>query len=93
MTEHSSNLVGSIWSYECALSLCTESKDIASESLVPGDVLIVPPTGMVMPCDAALLTGHAIVNEAMLTGVYMYICAWASVCVCAHVLVSLYVYK
>ena len=39
-----------------------------SESLVPGDVLVVPPTGMTVPCDAALLSGHAIVNEAMLTG-------------------------
>lgn len=45
-----------------------EIREVRSESLVPGDVLVVPPTGMMMPCDAALLTGSAIVNEAMLTG-------------------------
>ena len=41
---------------------------MSSTSLVPGDVLVVPPSGLTVPCDAALLTGHAIVNEAMLTG-------------------------
>ena len=41
---------------------------MASGSLVPGDVLVVPPSGLMLSCDAALLTGHAIVNEAMLTG-------------------------
>ena len=46
----------------------SELPDVPSQSLVPGDVLVVPPTGMTMPCDAALLSGHAIVNEAMLTG-------------------------
>ncbi|KAJ2946942.1 hypothetical protein O0L34_g16288 [Tuta absoluta] len=36
--------------------------------LVPGDVLVLPPDGCVMPCDAMLLTGTCIVNESMLTG-------------------------
>ncbi|KAL5475535.1 hypothetical protein EMCRGX_G025362 [Ephydatia muelleri] len=45
-----------------------EQYNVASESLVPGDILVIPPTGMTMPCDAALLTGTAIVNEASLTG-------------------------
>ena len=52
-------------------SICSFSPEVCgvpSESLVPGDVLVVPPTGMTVPCDAALLSGHAIVNEAMLTG-------------------------
>ena len=35
---------------------------------MPGDVLVVPRNGMTMPCDSVLLTGNAIVNEAMLTG-------------------------
>ena len=39
-----------------------------SECLVPGDVLVVPPGGLTMPCDAVLLSGTAIVNESMLTG-------------------------
>ena len=42
--------------------------DASSEDLVPGDVLVIPKNGMSMPCDAALLTGNCIVNEAMLTG-------------------------
>ena len=41
---------------------------MSSASLVPGDVLVVPPGGMVCPCDAVLLSGSAIVNESMLTG-------------------------
>lgn len=36
--------------------------------LCPGDVLRLPPQGCLLPCDAVLLTGSAIVNEAMLTG-------------------------
>ena len=32
--------------------------------------MIVPPEGMMLTCDAALITGSAIVNEAMLTGIY-----------------------
>jgi P-type E1-E2 ATPase len=42
--------------------------DVSSETLVPGDVLVIPHEGLVMSCDAALLTGNVIVNEAMLTG-------------------------
>jgi len=37
--------------------------------LVPGDLLVLPRSGScIMTCDAVLLTGTAIVNEAMLTG-------------------------
>ncbi len=46
----------------------TEVKGVTSGELVPGDVLLIPPTGLVLPCDAALVGGQAIVNEAMLTG-------------------------
>lgn len=45
--------------------------NLSSEDLVPGDVLVIPKNGMSMPCDAALLTGNCIVNEAMLTGTYI----------------------
>ena len=38
-----------------------------SSSLVPGDIIEVP-SGTKMPCDCVLLSGSAIVNEAMLTG-------------------------
>ena len=41
---------------------------VEGELLCPGDVVKLPPQGCVLPCDAVLLTGSAIVNEAMLTG-------------------------
>ena len=44
------------------------SEEVETRDLVPGDVLLLPPQGCVMPCDVLLLTGSAIVNEAMLTG-------------------------
>lgn len=47
---------------------CLEVPGVASESLVPGDILVVPPSGMDVPCDAVLLSGQVIANEAMLTG-------------------------
>ncbi|KAL5499439.1 hypothetical protein EMCRGX_G010855 [Ephydatia muelleri] len=42
--------------------------NVPSNTLVPGDILVIPSTGMTMPCDAALLTGTAVVNESSLTG-------------------------
>ncbi|XP_070609984.1 polyamine-transporting ATPase 13A3 isoform X4 [Erythrolamprus reginae] len=43
-------------------------EEALSTDLVPGDVIVVPLRGMVMPCDAVLLSGTCIVNESMLTG-------------------------
>jgi P-type E1-E2 ATPase len=45
-----------------------DSVKIGSEELVPGDVIVIPPNGLLMPCDAALISGTCIVNESMLTG-------------------------
>lgn len=42
--------------------------NIATEQLVPGDIMVVPSHGCVMHCDAVLLAGNCIVNESMLTG-------------------------
>lgn len=39
-----------------------------STDLVPGDVIIIPANGTIMPCDAVLVQGTCIVNESMLTG-------------------------
>ncbi|KFV54261.1 putative cation-transporting ATPase 13A2, partial [Gavia stellata] len=36
--------------------------------LVPGDCISLPADGMLVPCDAVLLTGECMVNESMLTG-------------------------
>ena len=41
---------------------------ISSDCLVPGDIIVVPPEGCEMTCDAVLIFGNAIVNESMLTG-------------------------
>nr|XP_033814062.1 probable cation-transporting ATPase 13A3 isoform X2 [Geotrypetes seraphini] len=45
-----------------------EIEEILSTDLVPGDVIVIPSNGMVMPCDAVLVSGTCIVNESMLTG-------------------------
>ncbi|XP_042354316.1 polyamine-transporting ATPase 13A3-like isoform X2 [Plectropomus leopardus] len=53
------------------VSVCRGNKDIEqamSTELVPGDVIVVPANGMIMPCDAVLTSGTCIVNESMLTG-------------------------
>ncbi|KAM4551196.1 polyamine-transporting ATPase 13A3-like isoform 1-T1 [Odontesthes bonariensis] len=53
------------------VSVCRENKDIEqamSTELVPGDVIIIPTNGMIMPCDAVLFHGTCVVNESMLTG-------------------------
>ncbi|XP_077204069.1 polyamine-transporting ATPase 13A3 isoform X3 [Paroedura picta] len=44
------------------------TEEILSVDLVPGDVILVPLNGMIMPCDAVLVSGTCIVNESMLTG-------------------------
>ncbi|XP_032802753.2 polyamine-transporting ATPase 13A3 isoform X2 [Petromyzon marinus] len=51
--------------------VCRPGKDpesILSTELVPGDVMVIPPGGTIMPCDGALISGSCIVNESMLTG-------------------------
>ncbi|XP_006873192.1 PREDICTED: probable cation-transporting ATPase 13A3 [Chrysochloris asiatica] len=45
-----------------------EIEEIFSTELVPGDVMVIPLNGTVMPCDAVLINGTCIVNESMLTG-------------------------
>ncbi|KAM8953414.1 polyamine-transporting ATPase 13A3 [Pelodytes ibericus] len=45
-----------------------EAEEILSTDLVTGDLMVIPPNGMIMPCDAVLISGTCIVNESMLTG-------------------------
>ncbi|KAF3426213.1 hypothetical protein E2986_01905 [Frieseomelitta varia] len=45
-----------------------QTATVPAEKLVPGDILIIPSHGCLMPCDAVLLTGNCILNESMLTG-------------------------
>lgn len=42
-------------------------EEVDSSQLLPGDIVVVPESRS-LPCDLVLLTGSAIVNEAMLTG-------------------------
>ncbi|KAG7209849.1 hypothetical protein KM043_011454 [Ampulex compressa] len=48
--------------------LTGQTATVPAERLVPGDILIIPSHGCLMPCDAVLLTGNCILNESMLTG-------------------------
>lgn len=50
------------------LVVCTEEERVSSEELVPGDCVVIPAEGLLLPCDAALLAGECMVNESMLTG-------------------------
>lgn len=44
------------------------SRLVPTETIVPGDIIEIPPHGCLMHCDAVLLAGNCIVNESMLTG-------------------------
>ncbi|XP_010902495.1 probable cation-transporting ATPase 13A3 isoform X2 [Esox lucius] len=46
----------------------SDVEEAMSTELVPGDVIVIPANGIIMPCDAALIQGTCIVNESMLTG-------------------------
>ncbi|KAM3931839.1 putative cation-transporting ATPase 13A4 [Leptodactylus fuscus] len=45
-----------------------ELEEIQSQSLVPGDVIVLGRSKLYLPCDAILISGGCTVNEAMLTG-------------------------
>ncbi|XP_075056990.1 putative cation-transporting ATPase 13A4 [Mixophyes fleayi] len=45
-----------------------EIEEVQSQSLVPGDVIVVGGTKLFLPCDAILISGGCTVTEAMLTG-------------------------
>ncbi|KAL2103581.1 hypothetical protein ACEWY4_000449 [Coilia grayii] len=45
-----------------------EEESVSSLELVPGDCILIPSEGLLLPCDAALLVGECMVNESMLTG-------------------------
>ncbi|NXA16522.1 AT132 ATPase, partial [Sapayoa aenigma] len=60
------------WGWEMCLSTAhagfPEEMVVSSVELVPGDCISIPTDGILVPCDAALLTGECMVNESMLTG-------------------------
>ena len=54
--------------FTISLPCPAEIEEILSTDLVPGDVMVIPSNGTIMPCDAVLVSGTCIVNESMLTG-------------------------
>lgn len=67
-TIHSSDVVSVLQCCEGEGSKEPIVVSMSTEQLVPGDLLLVPPHGCIMHCDAVLLAGNCIVNESMLTG-------------------------
>ncbi|XP_050301923.1 polyamine-transporting ATPase 13A3-like isoform X2 [Anthonomus grandis grandis] len=64
------NLKGTI-NFTSTVMICRPNdvhEEIPTTQLVPGDVILIPPHGCEMQCDAVLLSGSCIVNESMLTG-------------------------
>lgn len=45
-----------------------EVQELPTQRLVPGDIIEIPSSGCIMQCDAVLLSGNCILDEAMLTG-------------------------
>ncbi|KZC05774.1 putative cation-transporting ATPase 13A3 [Dufourea novaeangliae] len=66
------NLMSTVHSSDVATvmkdRLTGQTATVPAERLVPGDILVIPSHGCLMPCDAVLLTGNCILNESMLTG-------------------------
>ena len=70
-----SNQIRKMALYSCPIELKTSAavglgsvlEEVNSTELVPGDIVKVPEQ-CALPCDLVLLTGSAIVNEAILTG-------------------------
>ena len=74
-TVHNINQIRRLAKFYCAVEVKRqrdpagqpEIYEVSSSDLVPGDIIVVPENNL-MPCDVVLLSGSAIVNEAMLTG-------------------------
>ena len=51
-------------------------RSVQSETLVPGDIVLIPQNGAKIVYDAVLLSGHCIINESSLNGekilIYIY---------------------
>ena len=52
----------------CSLCFVADVREVPTSNLVPGDVIIIPSNGCIVPCDAVLIVGSAVVDESMLTG-------------------------
>jgi cation transport ATPase len=70
-------------------SVANQIETVDSKELLPGDIIQIPIEGLTMSCDAVLLVGGAVVNESMLTGVFVFVCM--HVCMYACMYVCMYV--
>uniref|UniRef100_A0A8C7C2W6 Polyamine-transporting ATPase 13A3 n=1 Tax=Oncorhynchus kisutch TaxID=8019 RepID=A0A8C7C2W6_ONCKI len=63
------SIATSLYTIKKVFSVCRANiEEALSTDLVPGDVMVIPSNGTIMPCDAVLISGTCIVNESMLTG-------------------------
>ena len=62
--------VNNLVSYSCEVNVRRKMNKVSmnSDSLVPGDILILPENDFILPCDVLLMTGTCIVNESFLSG-------------------------
>lgn len=71
-SQNQQNLRSTVYSSDVATvmrdRMTGQTETMPAEHLVPGDILVIPSHGCLMPCDAVLLTGNCILNESMLTG-------------------------
>lgn len=49
-------------------NIFVDNVQVKAQFLVPGDVIVIPPGGCNIACDALLLSGNCIVDESLLTG-------------------------
>uniref|UniRef100_A0A674NIK9 ATPase 13A3 n=1 Tax=Takifugu rubripes TaxID=31033 RepID=A0A674NIK9_TAKRU len=62
------SIATSLYTIKKVSSTIGQIEEILSTDLVPGDLMVIPSNGTIMPCDAVLVSGTCIVNESMLTG-------------------------
>ncbi|XP_050530519.1 polyamine-transporting ATPase 13A3-like isoform X2 [Daktulosphaira vitifoliae] len=72
LKEQSRSLKKTVDTHNCdiytVLRRNSENIKVKAEYLVPGDVIVIPPGGGNIACDALLLSGNCIVDESLLTG-------------------------
>jgi cation-transporting ATPase 13A3/4/5 len=62
--------INNLVSYSCKVTVKRKMNTITmnSDELVPGDIVVLPESDFIYPCDMLLITGACISNESFLTG-------------------------
>lgn len=58
--------------YNFIIFVFIENVKVKAQYLVPGDVIVIPFGGCNIACDALLLSGNCIVDESLLTGLWIF---------------------